>query len=149
MQTSPRRYGEIGWWKKSNGTFKGLIVWENPDYHTREFSYDSGSTHSFSNQYDRQSAKYHWFYDGQHIHSDNLSFAQGDRVFCGGEVATGVEGMGNTRCGDGGSGGLKYQVWSGGGWVHRSWNGHIVHREDAPYTTVNIDGNNFRATGNE
>lgn len=149
IQTSPWRYGEIGWWKKSNGKFKGLIVWENPDYHSKEFTYSSGSTHSFSNQYSPDTGRYHWFYDGRQIHSDTLGFARGDRVMRGGEVATGVEGMGNARCGDGGSNGLRYMVADGDDWGYHPWNGNIVHREDAPYRTVKIDNNNFRATGNE
>ena len=150
IQTNPWRYGEIGWWKKSNGTFKGLIVWENPGYNLLEFSYSSGSVHSFSNQYDPNSGRYHWYYDGDWIHSDTLSFATADRVTCGGEVATGVEGMGETRCGNGSNDGLLYQVQDGNGnWVYQIWNGHDSHVEDAPYSIVNINSNNFRATGNE
>ena len=150
VQTNPWRYGEIGWLKKSNGTFKGLIVWENPGYNNLEFSYSSGSTHRFTNQYDPNTGKYHWFYDGTWIHSETLGFAQGDMVFCGGEVATGVEGMGNTRCGNGGSNGLQYLVQDGnGGWEYRNWGSHSVYVEDAPYRTVNINSSNFRAKGNE
>lgn len=82
--------------------------------------------------------------------SDTLGFSAAGVVICGGEVATGVEGMGNTRCGNGGTNGLQYQVPDGqGGWKLEPWNGHVTYVEDPPYQTVYIDSNNFRATGSE
>ena len=81
--------------------------------------------------------------------ADDLGFDQGDFVMCGGEVATGVEGMGDTRCGNGGSDGLGYLMPDGnGGWHYLSWNGHSPYVEDDPYEVELIDSNNFRATGN-
>lgn len=142
-----RCYSEIGWWKKSDGTFKGLLVWENPSYNQREFTYTQGQTHSFTNVYIPASGKWAFYYDGSWIWEDSMGYTSADLVFCGGEVATGVENMAYTLCGNGlgTAGGLQYmdlaQVW-------QYWNGHVVMVEDAPYETLFIDANNFRVRRN-
>ena len=105
VHSDPWMYGEIGWLKIGT-SFTGHIVLENPSRHTRIFSYTPGGAHSFAVQWDPNQEKHHWFYDGDWLLADDLGFDQGDFVMCGGEVATGVEGMGDTRCGNGGSDGL-------------------------------------------
>lgn len=96
-----RCYSEIGWWKKSDGTFKGLLVWENPSYNQMEFTYTQGQTHSFTNVYIPASGKWAFYYDGSWIWEDSMGYTSADLVFCGGEVATGVENMTYTLCGNG------------------------------------------------
>ncbi|MCI0437600.1 MAG: hypothetical protein L0177_00525 [Chloroflexi bacterium] len=142
-----KRFGEIGWWKKSNGTFKGLIVWDySGTPSSLEFVYGQGQPHSFMNWFEPNSLKWAWYYDGNFVHWQNLGFSYADYATCGGEVATGVEGMGNTRCGNGSSNGLLYMATSGGSW--QAWNGHVAGVIDAPYQVVLIDGNNFRVKRN-
>ena len=149
VQSSPWQYGEIGW-LKIDTSFTGYIVMRAPDPRTRLFSCDEGEAHTFVAQWDPNQERHHWFYDGGWVWSDALGFDQADYVICGGEVATGVEGMGDTRCGNGGSNGLLYLMPNGsGGWHYLPWNGHSAHVEDDPYEVEYIDSNNFRATGND
>lgn len=149
-QQSPWRYGEIGWQKLSTGSKQGLIVWENPNYGTFTFTYSSGTDHSFMIWYDQGSGNHWFYYDGSFVLSQNLGFSQGTQALCGGEVATGVEGMGNTRCGNTVGSGLQYQIPNGsGGFTWTYWNGNVVYVVDPPYTTAYIDSNSFRVAGNE
>ncbi len=138
------KFGEIGWWKKSPNTFNGLIVWDDGIARKdKQFFYFAFSNSEFVNQYNANTGKYDWFYDTQYIVSANLGFSQTDMVFCGGEVATGVEGMGATRCTEN-----KYLDQSSGG-AFVPWNGHVNYVDDAPYTNPNIDANSFKSQGNE
>ena len=117
------------------------------------FSYSNGQDGHFSIQYNTGTGKHDFFYGTSnppsYITSRDLDIGGNDAewVLCGGETATGLAGMGDTRCGNGGSNGLQYQASAGSSFT--TWGSHTSWREDPPYRTVYINAHNFSAEGNE
>ena len=150
-------YGEIGWLKRDvdpPDSHQIVLVRQN-DYghYWYGWAFDADADNGyFAVEYDDATGRHKFFggdsspaaYRAQY----DLNFVddEGEGIICGGET-TGVEGMGDTRCGNGGSNGLGFMDDEDG--PHRNWNGHSVYREDHGYDTTFIDGNNFTSSGNE
>jgi hypothetical protein len=146
-------FGEIGWIKWWTGTFEGLYVFYEWGTTIRNLYFEIDEPtedHLFEVRYNTLD---YWDFrmDSNWIASKDIGFSQSeaDRVACGGEAKTGVEGMGSTRCGNGSSNGLQYISKVAGEWVWYNWNGYSVYVEDSPYETVYINDHNFRVSGNE
>lgn len=143
------RYSEIGWQKTTSG-LRGLIVWDS-GCNRRDLPFTlSAATHTFSQQYylSGSTDRYNWYVDGNSIGNGQTNFSYTTEVTCGGEVATGVEAMGNTRCGSN----YKLRRNGDGSYTFVLWGGHTNYVDNQPYTNANdaADSNNsFYSTGNE
>lgn len=142
------RYSEIGWFKTQQG-LTGLIVWDSGcSRHDLSFAI-TAAEHTYRQKYFPGGVdKYEWFVDGARLGDGQTNFSFGTSVTCGGEVATGVEAMGNTRCGAN----KKYKKKPDNTFRWTAWKGHVDHVDDAPYTNVNDAAdpkNSFFSQGNE
>jgi len=149
------KYGEIGRLKRLIGEtqteFVVWVTWRNSvEEDGTSFSYGALQNNVFQVKPASSGSETWKFYmDGSEKISKDLDITGADFVACGGETSVGSEGMGNTRCGSGGSFGLLYRLEVSGSEVWYQWNGHESHVEQSPYQTVDINSNNFRVTGND
>lgn len=134
VQGQCHRYSEIGWYKTST-SLKGLIVWDKACSRDQLLFDITAATHTYSQQYfDSGGIDYYaWHVDGNFIGSGQTNFSYTTTVFCGGEVATGVESMGNTKCGSN----SKLIKNPDGTYVFILWNGHSDYGDDPPYYNSN------------
>lgn len=144
------RYSEIGWTKGYGVSgIRGLIVWDSGS-NRQELTFSiTAATHTYQQQYwNNGGDRYVWYVDGGNLGNGATNFSYTTTVTCGGEVAKGIEAMGNTLC----SSNKKLIRDAGGNYSYISWGSHTNYVDDAPYTNVNSssDPNNaFYSTGNE
>lgn len=139
LQSSPQRYGEIGWIKRSTGLFYFVTYDDGSGAGPISHEYPlSPGTHVYSLQYDPNTGEY-WFYvDGGYVYNIALNFSSGSYVAAGGEVLDGVESMGQTQLYD-----LNYFVNQGGIFSPALWNGYVPYIVEHPYCNIPIDSNSF------
>lgn len=128
------RYSEIGWYKTTSG-LQGLVVWDSGCNRSSLTFSITATTHTYSQQYYLSGGndRYAWFVDGNSIGNGLTNFSYTTTVTCGGEVATGVESMGNTRCGSN----YKLRKNPNGTYTFILWNGHTDYVDDPPYYNQN------------
>ncbi len=128
------RYSETGWYKTHSG-LKGLIVWDSGCSRKDLIFNITPATHIYSQQYFQSGGvdRYAWYVDNYYIGSGQTNFSYTTTVVCGGEVATGVESMGNTRCGSN----YKLIKNTDGTYIFVLWGGHINYVDDPPYYNTN------------
>lgn len=140
------RYSEIGWFK--DAYLDGLIVWDSGCNRQERYFTLTAGTHLYSEQYYSSggSDRYAWYVDGRGIASGVTNFSYSTTVTEGGEVAVGVESMGNTLAYEN----RKLVRQADGSYTFLLWGGHWDYVDDPPYT--NTDGpdpnNDFRSVGN-
>ena len=123
IQSSPWRYGEIGWIKYSTGPQTFVAYDSGGGNRSRGYSF-TPATHDYALQYDPSTGEY-WFYvDTVPVDHFALNFSSGNLARGGGEVWDGVESMGQTRLSN-----LSYSVNQGGNFSYTSWNGYVPEIE--------------------
>jgi hypothetical protein len=128
------RFSEIGWYKTTS-SLKGLVIWDS-GCSRKDLTFNiTAATHTYSQQYFESGGvdRYAWYVDGSYIGSGQTNFFYTTTVTCGGEVATGVESMGNTRCGSN----YKLRKNTDGTYTFILWGGHTNYVDDPPYYNTN------------
>lgn len=135
------KFSEIGWYKTTGG-LQGLVVWDKGCSRSDMTFSVSAATHTYSQQYYNSGGvdRYAWYLDGSYIGSGQTDFSSTTTVTCGGEVATGVESMGNTKCGSN----YKLRKNADNTYTFILWGGHTNYVDDTPYHNDNdaADPNN-------
>lgn len=138
---SPYRFIEHGWFKSSDfTTIRGVVshTTANGTITSQTYTNITAGTHTYKLQYHPGTNKFWCYLENQAVYNVHPGFTQGDDVQAGGEVATGVEGMGNIYFSD-----LRYISSPGTG--YRLWNGHSTYLADSPYFTSSAGQNAFFA----
>jgi hypothetical protein len=90
------KFGEIGWIKEASGR-SGFISFGNRSGigMPERFNYVPGADRWFSVEWQPGTESYYFFYENTYLMTWDLGFSRAQNTFSGGEVAKGVESMGN------------------------------------------------------